>query len=260
MSIIKSTLKAALSEQTYLKMSRAKQGVTTKLRHAKQLAVMDGRTAVRHDWVLRYSEKIHGGERSIAQSKPCDQNGHPIPWMTYSSVEYFSQLDLSQCRVFEYGSGNGSKYWASRCQKIVSVENDHEWHKFGSQDLAANQRLLFRSEPAAYVNAIGSDEYDLIIVDGAYRHDCAKRAVGNLSRRGVFVLDNSDWYPSICLLLAEQGLMQVDFAGPGPLNSYAWCTSLFFSRDFALPRQSNTISVLGGLVAIGQDDSPIVQF
>ena len=258
MSIIKSKLKAVLSQQTISKMRRVRQAATTKLRLAKQLALIAGSTAIRYHWVLEYSEIIQGGGKSIAQGKPCDRSGRPIPWMTYSSIEYFSQLDLTRCRVFEYGSGNGSKYWASRCQKIVSVENDPEWYKFGSQDLAANQTLLLHLEPAAYVNAIGSDEYDLIIIDGAYRYDCAKRAIGNLSRRGLFVLDNSDWFPAICRLLLEQGLLQVDFAGPGPLDSYAWCTSLFFSRDFALPRRSNQISVLSGLVGIGEGNAPLI--
>ena len=229
-----------------------------KLSRAKQAAMIDVTTAARHDWVLQYYEERQGSQRSRTEGKPCDRNGRPIPWMTYSAIEYFSQLDLSRCRVFEYGSGNGSKYWARRCQKIVSVENDSEWYKFGLQGLAANQILLFRAQPATYVNAISSDEYDLIIIDGHYRHDCAKRAVANLSKSGLIILDNSDWYPTTCRFLADQGLLQVDFVGLRPINPYAGCTSLFFTRGFALPRQSSWISVVGGVVYISPQDSPIV--
>jgi hypothetical protein len=262
MSVIKPALKAILSEQTISKLRQIKQAATvnviSKLRRVKQAATIDVTTAARHDWVLRYSEEIQGGQRSIVQGKPCDRNGRPIPWMTYSSIEYLSQLDLSQCRIFEYGSGNSSKYWASRCQKIVSVEHDPVWFEFGSHDLATNQSLLFCTEPAAYVNAISYDEYDLIVIDGLYRVDCAKRAVENLSKHGLIILDNSDWYPATCHLLAEKGLLQVDFAGPGPNRSYASCTSLFFTRGFSLPRQSNSISVLGGFVHVSRYDCPII--
>jgi hypothetical protein len=241
--IVKRALRRVVSDERISSLKRALSTLNT-----------DRRTANRNEWIIRYSETIHGGANSVRTGLPCDKDGKPIPWFTFSSIEFLSQLDLSQCKVFEYGSGNGSRYWASRCCSVVSVENAPEWHRFGSEMLAPNQTLLLRTDPGEYVSAVRGTTYDIIVVDGEYRYDCAAQSVHHLSKHGLIILDNSDWHPNTCALLAQHRLIQVDFAGPGPINSYAWCTSLFFSRDFALPRKSAGPFVLDALVQVGGHD------
>ena len=72
--------------------------------------------------------KIYGQLNSMEHKASIDGNGRPIPWYTYPAIEYLSNLDLSQKRVFEYGSGNSSLWWATRCQEIVAIELDREWY------------------------------------------------------------------------------------------------------------------------------------
>jgi hypothetical protein len=42
------------------------------------------------------------------------------------------------------------------------------------------------------------------------------------------ILDNADWFPNTAKLIRTAGFVQVDFIGAGPVNSYTWCTSIFF--------------------------------
>ena len=75
----------------------------------------------------------------------------------------------------------------------------------------------------------------------------------------MVILDNSDWHPRTCALLRDSDLLQVDFAGAGPINSYAWCTSMFLRRDFAIDRirPNESLDVIGGLKDISSEDRPI---
>lgn len=78
--------------------------------------------------------------------------------------------------------------------------------------------------------------FDIIVVDGMARQLCAFIASIYVAQDGFIILDNSDrWqYNAIQKFLIDQGFGRVDFWGPGPINTFGWCTS-FFSRNFAIP-------------------------
>lgn len=209
-------------------------------------------------WLLRYVEDVLGGHESSARRLPVDAFRRPLPWYTYPAIEFLEQLDFSGCSVFEYGSGNGSKYWSQRARTVTSVESDPRWHESGARELAANQSLLLEEDKTEYVSALhraGSD-FDIIVIDGAYRYNCAIEAVKRLKDGGLIVLDNSDWFPNTAKVLREDGFTQVDFAGAGPINSYAWCTSMYFKCHLSIPRKDDqaAVRVLGGLVQQAEQD------
>jgi len=209
-------------------------------------------------WLLRYAEDLLGGQASAASRLPVDASRRPLPWYTYPAIEYLEQLDFSACDVFEYGSGNGSKYWSRRARTVTSVEADPRWYESGARELAANQQLLLREEKAGYVNALhrAGTNFEIIVIDGAYRYNCAIEAVKRLKDGGLIVLDNSDWFPNTAKVLRDAGYTQVDFAGVGPVNAYAWCTSMYFQSRLAVSRKDDqvVIRVLGGLVQQGEND------
>jgi len=90
-----------------------------------------------------------------------------------------------------------------------------------------------------YVDSVLEGQgYDVIVIDGICRYDCARVAVGRVREGGLVVLDNSDWYPNTAKLLREAGLIQVDFSGLGPINYYSWTTSLFLTREVSLRAKS----------------------
>jgi hypothetical protein len=73
-------------------------------------------------------------------------------------------------------------------------------------------------------------KFDVIIIDGSHRYECALHARSKLAGDGLIILDNSDWKQKTAQLLRESDLIEVDMAGFGPINRYTWTTSIFFRR------------------------------
>ena len=70
-----------------------------------------------------------GHFKSVQRNSSIDQNGLPIPWYTYPAIEYIRQFDYSGKRIFEYGSGNSTLFWANLCFRLVSVEDNKRWYE-----------------------------------------------------------------------------------------------------------------------------------
>lgn len=185
--------------------------------------------------------KDFGIERTIDEKVCLDRDDNPIPWYTYPAIEYLSQFDYSQKKIFEFGCGNSSLFWARRAEKVVSIEDNLQWFdKWQEEFHEENLDVRWRDEGEGYYNAIFEDgqQYDVIVVDGKRRADCARCAVRALAPGGLIILDDSDRintsqeYKDAVAALREAGLLQVDFYGFCPMNCYTKATSLFFSRDF----------------------------
>jgi hypothetical protein len=185
-------------------------------------------------WMLHYLGEEQGHFRSCEAGACVAQNGEPIPWYTYPAIEYLRNLDLRDARVFEYGAGNSSLFWAARTKHTHSIEDSPEWYAKVRSGSPPNHTLLLKTEERDYVSAIQEavTPFDVIIVDGKYRMSCAANAIEHLAPGGFILLDNSDWHPRTAEKLRDAGLIQIDFTGAGPLNAYAWTTSLFLSPGF----------------------------
>lgn len=176
----------------------------------------------------------YGQFNSIRRNLPIDSEGNEIPWYTYSAIEFLNQIDFSQKKIFEYGSGFSSIYWAKRAKSVVSVDDNREWFEKISRKKLKNQNIYLKSNKSEYINSVGSFKktFDVIIIDGNYRKECAKKAIKVLRKGGFIILDNSDWFSNTAKSLRESGLIQVDFMGFGPINGYTWVTSLFLTREY----------------------------
>ncbi len=182
-----------------------------------------------------------GIERSIDEKLCIDADGAPLPWYTYPAIEYLSQFDYRNKKVFEYGCGMSTRFWNLRAGKVVSVEDNEAWFARWQREFAKTGfDIRLRPEGAAYENAVFEDgcRYDVIVLDGKRRAECAAAAQKALAAGGVIILDDSDrvntsaGYVQIVDVMKKAGLLQVDFYGFCPTDCYAKCTSLFFSRDF----------------------------
>ena len=98
----------------------------------------------------------------------------------------------------------------------------------------------------------------MIIIDGDWRLDCAKRARDHLREGGLIILDNSDWYVKAAEYLHSENYIQVDMKGIGPINPYTWCTTFFFDRAFDFPKRHvfQPTHGLGGRELYAQEDWP----
>lgn len=180
-------------------------------------------------------------ERSIDEKVCLDRDGNPIPWYTYPAIEYLRQFDYRRKKVFEYGCGNSSLFWAVRAESVRSIEDNPDWYAKWQEEFAAdNLQIDWRDEGKSYEDAILEEPscYDVIVVDGKRRAECAAAALQRLAPGGMIILDDSDRintseeYVKAVAVLRAADLLQVDFYGFCPMNCYSKTTSLFLRRDF----------------------------
>lgn len=186
-------------------------------------------------------QKEYALERSVDERVCEDRDGNPIPWYTFPAIEYLSQFDYSSKKIFEFGCGYSSRFWASRAEKVISIEDNPQWfEKWSSELKERNLEIRWRDEGEIYENAIFEDNdfYDVIVVDGKRREKCCETAVQKLVPGGIIILDDSDRintsdeYVKSVSVLKQADLIQIDFYGFCPMNCYTKATSVFLSRDF----------------------------
>lgn len=175
-----------------------------------------------------------GWLESLRQAKPVDRSGAPIPWYTYPAIEFIEPRLRSGFRVFEYGSGWSTSWWSERVAEVFSVEHGAAWAALVEPRLQKNARVVLRTEPDRYVGEIDAcgGEFDVVIVDGEHRNQCARAAAARIKGSGAIVFDNSDRlsFADGVRYLSDAGWLRVDFFGLIPCYAYKNCTSIFF-RD-----------------------------
>lgn len=181
-------------------------------------------------------------EKSIDEKICADKDGNPLPWYTYPAIEYLSQFDYRDKKIFEYGCGYSSLFWAGRAQQVTSIEDNPVYYTRWKQEFAEadNLDIRWREEGEIYENALFEDscDYDVIVVDGKRRAECARAALVRLAPGGMIILEDSDRintsaeYVEAVKVLQEADLIQIDFYGFCPMNNYTKTTSLFLRRDF----------------------------
>lgn len=175
-----------------------------------------------------------GWLESLRQEKPVNRLKAPIPWYTYPAIEFIEARIGKELRVFEYGSGWSTLWWAERVAEVCAVEHDPQWGALVRSRLPANARVALRSEAGPYVDEIAAagGDFDLVVVDGEHRELCARAAAARVKPSGAIVFDNSDRkaYSEGVRYLSDAGWLRIDFFGLVPCYAYKNCTSFFF-RD-----------------------------
>lgn len=187
--------------------------------------------------------------RSVQRGELRDRENNYVPWFSYPAIEALKNWDLSDKRVFEYGSGYSTLFWAARAKEVVSVDHNRGWHERIAKLAPPNAKLILapiekdESEPspelreqfAKYAGAIDGS-FQVIVIDGyarsRVRYQCAQAALPHLDANGLVILDNSDWLPATSLFLRNAGLIEVDFSGAVPGSNSCQTTSFFLTRGF----------------------------
>jgi len=174
-----------------------------------------------------------GWLNSLQQRRPVNKENEPIPWLTYSAIDFIDSIIKKSWQVFEWGSGNSTLWWASKSKSVIAIEDNTDWFmEIGSQ-MPANATLYNKTDKDEYVNAISSyndKSFDIIVIDGSHRNDCAMAAFPKVQDSGIIVFDNSDGkdFDESMQLLESQGFFRIDFWGLIPSYMYKNCTSVFF--------------------------------
>jgi len=194
--------------------------------------------------------------RSVVAGAPVSADGESLPWFTYPAIEYVKQFKFSDKRVFEYGAGNSSLFWAARAREVVAVESDPQWHDRISGNCPPNLHLNLHADKEGYVSCITRQQgkFDVIVIDGQWRNACAAICDAYLNEQGIIIIDNSDRHYNGCELLREKGFFQVDFSGLSPVNRYASTTSMFIHARTNIQAGFLLPDPVGGLAEIANDD------
>jgi precorrin-6B methylase 2 len=187
-----------------------------------------------------------------------------VPWLTFGAIHSLTDRLRRDMRVFEYGSGGSTLFFALHARSVVSVEHDVAWSaevrraasaldlkNVSVLDVAPDESLEPGADPAdpdayassdqllasrsfrtyaAAIDSFDDQSFDVIVIDGRARPSCVKHSLSKLAPGGILVLDNAErvHYALAKKKLDGLGWQRHDFAGPGPLNTYFWKTSIWF--------------------------------
>ena len=167
-----------------------------------------------------------------------DQNKVPLPWFTYASIHFITQkLENTSFKVFEYGSGNSTLWFAPKVKSVVSVEHDKSFFDLKLQEISALNNVDYQHITLAegYSDKIleFTNEFDIVVIDGRDRVACAKNCIKALKQDGIVIWDNSDRdeYAEGYAHLTNNGFKKINFHGLGPINHREWETSIFYRSE-----------------------------
>jgi hypothetical protein len=180
--------------------------------------------------------KSSGWLKSFREKSAIDFDGNPIPWMTYSFISFLDNKINRDMKIFEYGCGNSTLWWAKRAQSVISCEHDKEWFekyklKIPSNVILHNIDLEYGGKYSLKIRDYQA-EFDIIVIDGRDRVNCVLNSLAALKSDGVIIWDNSERneYQKGFIFLEDNKYKRLDFFGIGPINSYPWCTSIFYKN------------------------------
>ena len=149
-----------------------------------------------------------------------------LPWICYEAIWNLEAGLERDMKVFEYGCGGSTLFFADRGCSVISVEHNPEWYSLASSlirnhnnassvDLQLQEPerkalgLLYQDETvctsfspdyfgfnfADYVKSIlkyPDNYFDIVLVDGRARRSCIFYSIPKVKPGGLLVLDNTE--------------------------------------------------------------------
>lgn len=143
---------------------------------------------------------------------------HPThPWLSPDAIKFLESYLTPDTKLFEWGSGRSTIWFAERAGSVVSIEHDPKWHAVVMSRLQersldhAHCRLIrvpddpderdrqYWEDPpyVSVVDEFKDDSLDVILIDGLYRQACTLRAIPKLRDGGLLVIDNARQLPAL---------------------------------------------------------------
>jgi len=173
-----------------------------------------------------------------------------LPWISFAAIDFLSKWVSPGHRVFEWGCGGSTAFFANRASRVVSLEHDPEWYSrvkiMLKERLLANVDLrlaVFEAgnavnfENTEYLSAVREDSWDLILVDGVlgygsggdfgtHRQVCFSHAEKQIRAGGVIIVDDIWMFPEI--QKSNRAKCWREYIGVGPCRFGVTSTAAFF--------------------------------
>jgi hypothetical protein len=175
-----------------------------------------------------------GWYKSFNTKQSVDKFGKPIPWCTYPFIKFIEPRLKKDFHVFEFGGGNSTIWYAERVKNIKAVEHDKSWVEYIKKKMPSNAEIIYKQMTADgdYSKEVMKDgnKYNIIIIDGRDRNNCAKNSINGLTNDGIIVFDNSNLsiYKEAINLFFKEGFKRIDFIGMSPVTNHNNYTSIFY--------------------------------
>jgi len=118
-----------------------------------------------------------GWLNSLGCNRPINEENKPIPWFTYPAIEFLDDIVDKNWKVFEWGSGNSTLWWASKVKKIIAIEDNQEWFMEVKNQLPQNSEIFYRTHNEYFDSILMYPDcsFDAIVIDGSYRNEASKK-------------------------------------------------------------------------------------
>jgi hypothetical protein len=171
------------------------------------------------------------------------------PWMTLAAIRWLDSVLIPEMRIFEYGTGGSTLFFARRVREVVSVEHDPRWFHYissvmkekkysnwqghlieperemGSKDADPSDPLGYVSSAECfhgfsferYVKSIaeyGAKYFDLVVVDGRARPSCIDASM-KATKKWILV-DNTEREYYLRNFNFSSTARIIHFPGPAP--------------------------------------------
>lgn len=123
------------------------------------------------------------------------------PWLTSDAIRLLGELINQDDEMLEVGSGRSTSWFAQRVKSICSLEDNIDWYNIVSKSIAHQKldnkvkyRLLASGQKYSEAISKIENKFDIILIDGGDRNECAIKSLGMLKENGVLIIDNANWY------------------------------------------------------------------
>lgn len=173
-----------------------------------------------------------------------------LPWISYPSIDYLRSVLQPDLKVFEWGTGGSTLFFAKYNCKVSSVESNDVWLEKVTNKLneikpkyapkiyfvpAENKDPLIIKD---YVTKIRNGApWDIVLVDGLYvdytsRVDCILEAKGLLNNGGMIILDDSYFYEYVEVPQILKNFKRLEFWGLGPARLGLTKTDIYINLSY----------------------------
>ncbi len=133
-----------------------------------------------------------------------------LPWISWSCIDWLSRHLRPGMRIFEFGGGGSTIFFAAHGCFVVTAENYPEWQekireRLAELSLSHSSKIHFidcsgdrRNAAREYLLSVREDgPYDLVSVDGDEsligRMSCIEEARTHVKPGGWLILDDAHW-------------------------------------------------------------------
>ena len=191
----------------------------------------------------------YGMKESDTNGRAISAYGNALPMYTYPCTEYLMSIDWVGADVFEYGGGNSTDFWLDQGCNVTVVEHNKEW----AEKIKDKANVIFEDDMEKFVNTPldQGKKFDVIVIDGGAglgaRFDCVEPSLHMIKRKGMIILDSSEWHINTARELNKQHqFIPVNFNGFMPLLNTTTSTTCYISREFY--RETKKIDPIGGTI------------